>query len=102
MDEKIKAMSTIDCPHCQGEIIVVLDVAPPVVKSVLYREFIDKAKEQLKGYVRSQGFDEDFVIGVMSWIEADTTIFGLDEVDEMLLSIKNSYQDYDSTKVDNS
>jgi len=98
MDEKVKAMSTINCPHCQEELFVMLEVVPPVIKNVLTAELIKVAKERLKGYVLSQGFDKEFVKGVTTWIDADTTIFGVDEIDEMLLNIQNSYQDYDSGK----
>lgn len=88
MEGTIKSLAPVNCPHCKQDFMIKFETQVPTVCNSLTPELITKAKDALKHLVMNEGFPKDYLDGVMDWINAKTSIFGEEEVDELFQGIK--------------
>lgn len=83
----IKSITEHICPHCQGEIFIESQMLPPSINSVFTSEESLKAKDECINKINTLDIDQDKKDDVIKWIEDPSTIFGPNEIDNIILSL---------------
>jgi len=94
MEEKnqniIKTFTPHKCPHCGKEILIGTSQLPVVVDNVFTNEQIASAKKELIEKVSGLGIEDAERKSLMEWINDENTMFGPDNVMEILKNILDS------------
>lgn len=83
----IKAISVIPCPHCKEDIYLESQMTPPAITSSFTKQDIENAKADCISRVETLAIDEEKKEQVIKWLNEETTVFGPDEVENIILSL---------------
>jgi hypothetical protein len=86
-DNIIKSITTHSCPHCGGEIFIESLMTPPSVNSVFTTKEVEEAKADCLHRVETLAIEEERKNSVIKWLEDPNTIFGPNEVENIILSL---------------
>ena len=83
----IKSIVNQTCPHCGKEIFVESQMTPPTIASVFTQEAVDAAKKDCLARVDTLAIPDEKKLAVKKWLENPNTIFGVNEVESIILSL---------------
>lgn len=83
----IKSITTHTCPHCSQEFFIESQMTPPVVSSLFTAESVQKAKEDCLARIETLAIDDEKKNSVIKWLNDPETIFGPEEVENIILSL---------------
>lgn len=86
----IKSIVPHQCPNCQKNIYIELELAAPVVSGILTQVDINSAKEEAIKRINAVDILEVTKAGTIAWIEDPTTIFGPGDIDSVVNEALNS------------
>jgi hypothetical protein len=93
MENLTKVLLQSMCPHCSKEIFVEVESAPPIVRAVLGESDIVAAKEfvitKINEMVKNSEIESDAANSAIDWVNEESTIFGPNDVQSIIDSIKN-------------
>lgn len=87
-DNEIKSLTPSSCPHCGKPIVVELTAGAPTLSSILTIETIEAAKNEAQKQVEALNLSEEKKKPVLDWIKNPETIFGPNDVGEIIKSLK--------------
>ena len=83
----IKAISTHTCPHCGEEIFIESQMTPPVISSLFTGKDVEEAKKDCLTRIETLTLSDDKRASVIKWLEDPNTIFGPNEVENIILDL---------------
>jgi hypothetical protein len=92
-DNPIKVLLKSQCPHCKGEIYLEVESPTPTIKGVLRMVDITAAKDyvigKVKEFYKSEEISKEDYDSAMDWLKSEETVFGPNDVESVINSIKN-------------
>jgi len=92
MENLIKSITVLTCPHCNNEVYVESQMTPPVINSMFTEKQYTDAKADCLARIDTLTIDEEKKKAVIDWINDPKTIFSPDEVENIILSLLNPEQ----------
>lgn len=89
MENTIKTITPIECPHCKGQVLVEFSSHSPVLGSVFTEKDVIKAKSDFLIRLNDMEMDLDEKTKIMKYVNDPETIFGPSEVEEIIRNIQN-------------
>jgi len=89
-ENRIKSISTHECPHCKKSFYIESILNPPEVNSLYTKEDVETAKKDCLERLETLSIEEDKKKMVKDWLDESGTIFGPDEVESIILSLLKS------------
>jgi len=86
-ENRIKSISTHECPHCKKSFFAESIFEPPVICSIYTKEDVDKAKKDCLERLETLSIDDEKKDLVRKWVDNPETIFGSEEVELIILSL---------------
>jgi len=87
----IKIITPVNCPHCTKKIYVCSIQQPGIIAWALKDDDIKKIKEEIMDGVKDIKFSsEEKKQEIITWIESEETIFGIEDTEAVVESIKQS------------
>lgn len=83
----IKSITTHSCPKCGEEIFIESQMTPSYVASLFTKEDVAEAKNTCLERVATLDIPDEKREAVVRWLNDDSTIFGPDEVESIILSL---------------
>ena len=75
------------CPHCKEEIFIESQMTPSSVNSLFTKEDVEVAKRDCLERIETLTLDDEKKEAVIKWLNDETTIFGPNEVESIILSL---------------
>ena len=86
----IKTIFPSKCPSCGQDILVCFSLIAPYIDWVLKPEDVKQAKEKVKSKILKVKFDsEEEKTKIISWLDSESTMFGFEEIDNILFQLLN-------------
>lgn len=85
----IKSITTHSCPHCGEEILIENQITPPFINSLFTMKEVEEAKNDCLIRVGTLAIEEEKKVAVIKWLEKPDTVFGPNEVENIILSLLN-------------
>ena len=89
MDNEIKTIAPRICPHCGEQIFVEFITTAPIIKSVFSPSDCALAKADVLNKLVELHLPQEKQMEVMAWVNDPTTVFGPNEVEPIIASLKN-------------
>lgn len=86
----IKTIVPHQCPNCQKNIYLELELAAPVVSNILTQVDIDSAKEEAIKQVKAASVSGIMKEDTIRWIQDPATIFGPNDIEAIIIEMINS------------
>ena len=86
----IKSITTHACPHCGGDVYIESQMVPPSVTSLFTADDVNDAKAECLTRLTTITIDAEKRDSVVKWINDPETIFGKEEVENIISSLLNS------------
>ena len=84
-NQVIKSITPYTCPHCNKDIFIVSSVYQPSIDNVITPEEVDEAKKKFVKRMEEIEFkDANEKKLAKQWVENDSTIFGLGDIEPLL------------------
>lgn len=94
MENSIKVLLKGSCPHCQKEILVEVASQTPIISGIMTPSDILIAKEyvikKLNSMLKEGEITNEIAENTTKWVELEDTVFGHNDVEGVIESIKNS------------
>lgn len=87
MDNTIKTIVEIECPHCKLSNIVEFSTTSPKIVDVYKREDIENAKADAIEKIKALEIDEEKKELAIKWVQAEETVFGPSEVEAIITNL---------------
>ena len=88
--QEIKSLVPVLCPHCSQQIVVAFKMSAPQLTSVLTVDMIEKAKGEAVAKIGALPITIEQKQPVLDWINDPETIFGPEDVVEIIKNIQNN------------
>lgn len=88
--QEIKSLVPVLCPHCSKQIVVAFKMSAPQLTSVLTVDMIEKAKGEVIARIGALPLSMEQKQPALDWINNPETIFGPDDIDEIIKNIQNN------------
>ena len=98
LDNEIKALAPIKCPHCEKLMMLEFTTSAPKITDVITPEMIDQAKAQAVQQIMDLKGDPDNTNFTIEWIKNPETIFGPNDITEIVESFKNQNKNHESSQ----
>ena len=82
-------MLAVVCPHCRNEMYHEVEISLPKTIAIVTMEQIAEAKKTVISTIATMDISKDEKRDAIEWIELQETVFGPDEVETIINSIKN-------------
>ena len=87
-----------NCPHCQGKIVMSMEMMVPFMSWVLKEEDLAKTKDNVRKQILSIKFkDEKEKEDALAWIDKSDTFISPTEVNEILYKLINKGKTNDTS-----
>jgi len=88
-ESDIKALTPTRCPACGEQLIVEIITTAPGLSGVYTVSIIEGAKQEAIRRISELKIPEEFTKPVIDWINSSETMFGPNDIDEIIKNIKN-------------
>lgn len=92
-ESDIKSLTPIECPHCNKPIVVEFTSKAPELTGVYTPKVLEAAKAEAIAKIQELNLPGEFTKATVDWINNPDTIFGPNDVLEILKNIKKPEQD---------
>jgi len=89
-DQEIKALIPVNCPHCKKTIVLEFITNAPTLSSVYTPEMIEMAKVDAINKINMLQVDGEIKNPVIEWINNPETIFGPNDVEEIVRNVQKT------------
>lgn len=87
-ESDIKSLTPIECPHCKKPIVIEFTTSAPKLTGTYTPEMLDAAKSEALAKIAEMNLPEEFTKATIDWINSPDTIFGPNDVEEVLKNIQ--------------
>lgn len=87
---EIKSIVPHQCPNCQKNIYLELELAAPIVTGIMTQLDINSAKEEAIKQIKATEVSDVRKEGTIAWIGDPSTIFGPNDIDAIITEMINS------------
>lgn len=105
MDNQTRAIKVIvpgACPHCSKEIFISQTMVTPQISWVLKKEDLDKAKAQVLAELeKDQTIPAEEKKMMIEWVKRPDTLFGPEEIPQLLNQMINKDQNKQEDNAEN-
>lgn len=92
-ESDIKSLTPAECPHCKKPIVLEFITGAPRLNGVYTPDILNAAKQEALAKITEMGIPEEFTKPTVDWINSPDTIFGPDDVEEVLKNIQKPNED---------
>lgn len=92
-ESEIKSLTPIECPHCRKPIVIEFTTGAPKLSGTYTAEMLEAAKREALAKIAEMNLPEEFTKATTDWINSPDTIFGPNDVEEIIKNIQKPQED---------
>ena len=89
MENTIKSITPVNCPHCKKEVFVEFEMRPTVLNELFTADQMSDAKAEVLRQIKDIDMDPEKKTAFVDWVTDKDTVFGPKEVQLIINSIES-------------